>query len=145
MESPKVGVMLAPPLQPGSSARGYGFELIERLSDVLRQISPARVIDPAFESDSEDGDPCLRSQARGRLSDAALVQRAGERRREFCEFDQLALPQLCVRGNDGLALYGALAALLEAGAGSLQGGYYPRSCGPLRPGPSPLPPSRLPP
>src|ERR1700737_1546901 len=44
-----------------SFARGHGFQLVERLSDVLRQVWLAGLVDPAFERDLEDSDPCLGS------------------------------------------------------------------------------------
>jgi hypothetical protein len=42
-------------------ARGNGFERErgERLTDVLREVSPLRIVDPAFERELEDGDPRL--------------------------------------------------------------------------------------
>ena len=56
------------------------------------------------------------------VADAAPAQRVGERRRERRELDQLALLQLGVRGDDGLALPRELAALLEQRAGGFERG-----------------------
>ena len=47
-------------------ASGQGFELVERVSDELREVLLVGFVDPAFERDLEDSDPCLRGQARGR-------------------------------------------------------------------------------
>jgi|SRR5438552_2285632 len=58
-------------------ARGHGFELVERLSDELRQVSLVGCVDPAFERDPEGGDACLGSQTRGWVYDAAPAQRVG--------------------------------------------------------------------
>jgi hypothetical protein len=51
----------------------------------------AGVGDPALEPDFEDGDACLRREARIRLGDAAAAQRVAERRGKGRELDQLAL------------------------------------------------------
>src|SRR6202022_4363097 len=102
-------------------ARGHSFEFVEQLSDDLRQVSLAGLIDPALERDPEDGDPCLRSQTRGWVSDAALAQRLGHRRGKCGELDQLALLELWVRRNDGLSLSREFAAFLEQAASRLEG------------------------
>jgi hypothetical protein len=49
------------------------------------------VAGPAREGDLEDGDSRLGGQARGRLGDTAVAQRAGHGRRERRELDQLTL------------------------------------------------------
>ena len=48
----------------------------------LRQVSLVGLVDPAFERDSEDSDPCLGGQTRGWVADAAPAQRVGDRRGE---------------------------------------------------------------
>ncbi len=60
-----------------SSARDHGFELVERLSDKVRQLSFIVVADPTFECDLEDDDPYLGRQCRSRLFLTASAQRAG--------------------------------------------------------------------
>ena len=102
-------------------ARGYGFQFLQGLSDDGRQVSLLELLVPAFNRDPEDGDPCLGGQTRGRVCDAALAQRVGDRRGERCELDQLAFVQLWVRCNDALALPGEFVALLKHGAGGLEG------------------------
>jgi hypothetical protein len=77
-------------------------------------------VSPACESDLEDGDPCFGGEIRGRVPDAALAQRGGERRGERCELDQFALLQLRVGRDDGLALAGEIAALRQESAGGLE-------------------------
>ena len=54
-------------------------------------------MDPLHESDLEDGDTRFGGQAGGRVADAALPQRSGDRRGEGGELDQLAFAQLRVR------------------------------------------------
>jgi hypothetical protein len=107
-----------------SGARGYSFELVQRLSDELWQVPLVGVVDPAFERDLEDRDPCLGRQTRGWVSDAAPPQSVGERRGKGSELDQLALSKLRVRCNNDLALPGVVAALLEEGAGGREGRGY---------------------
>jgi hypothetical protein len=86
-------------LRPVIIASGQGFELVERVWDELRDVLLVGFVDPAFERDLEDSDPCLRGQARGRVCGAAPAQRVGERRGQCCELDQLAFLKLCVRNN----------------------------------------------
>ena len=57
--------------------------------------------------------PASAVEARGRLRDAALAQAVGERGGERRQLDQLALLQLGVGGDDGLAPRANVAALLE--------------------------------
>ena len=45
---------------------GQGFELVERVSDELREVLLVGFVDPALERDLDDSHPCLRGQARGR-------------------------------------------------------------------------------
>lgn len=101
-------------------ARGDGLQLLQRLSDEVRELPPVGPVDPAFERDLEDADPRLRGQARGRIGDAAGAQGVGDRGGQRRELDQLALPQPRVRVDDGLAPSGVLAAFLKTGTGRLQ-------------------------
>jgi hypothetical protein len=57
--------------------------------------------------------PASAARLGGWVSDAAPAQRVGERRGKRSELDQLAFLKHWVLGNDGLALSGAFAALLE--------------------------------
>ena len=79
----------------------------------------AASVDPALDRDPEDADPRLGDQARGGLVDAAAAERLGERRGEDASLTQLALVELGVGGDEGLAPAGVLAALLEHLAGGL--------------------------
>ena len=80
------------------------------------------LVDPLHESDLEDGDARLGGQAGGRVADAALPQRPGDRRGEGGELDQLAFAQLRVRVDDGLARSEASAAALTAAGAKVQPG-----------------------
>jgi hypothetical protein len=62
-----------------SFAGGHGFQLVKRVADELRQVSLVGLLDPAFERDSEDGDPGLGGQACRGVTDAAPAQRVGGR------------------------------------------------------------------
>src|SRR5262245_35668538 len=70
------------------------------LTDDPWQLQLTWFADPAREGDLEDGGPGLGGQARGRLSDTAVAERAGHRRSERRELDQLAFPEFRVRGHD---------------------------------------------
>src|SRR5487761_838002 len=107
-----------------SLAGDHGFQLVDRLPDGLRQVCLSGISGPAFERDLEGSDPGPGSQGRTWLGDAALAQRAGHRRGECGKLHQLALLQLHVRSDDGLALPGEVTALLEQGAGRLKGRAY---------------------
>ena len=103
-----------------SLARGHGSELAERLSDELRQVSLSGLDDPAFTCDLEDSDRQIGSEDCGCVSDTAPVQCLGHRRRMGCTRDQLALLELCVRRNDGVALLRECPSLLEDGSSSFE-------------------------
>jgi len=60
------------------------------------------------------------SETCGGVSDAAPAQCVGDRRGGGGQLDQLALLELCVRSNDGLALLSECSSLLEESASSFE-------------------------
>jgi DNA-binding transcriptional LysR family regulator len=103
-------------LAPGGDLSHLGQGLLDDLSQGLL----AGPVGPATEGDLEDGDAGLGGQARPRVGDAAPSEGFGERFGERRELDQLALPQLRVRGDDGLALSREVADLLKRARGALE-------------------------
>ena len=73
---------LSAPRPAAVTACGHGFQLVERIADELGQAPLVGRVVPALEGDPEHRDPGLGRQARGRIADAALAQRVGERRGE---------------------------------------------------------------
>ena len=98
------------------SARGYGSQLVERLSDESREVLLVGLLDIAFKCDLEDGDPRLSGQARGWIVDPRRRNAAASAAASDASLIS-SLLKLRARGNDGLALPRELPALLDESTG----------------------------
>ena len=84
------------------------------------------VAHPALEGDPEDRDRHLTGECRLRVGDAPPAQRVGERGGQRRQLDQLTFAELLAAQDDGLALPGELAAVVEERTGRRERGAHGR-------------------